>query len=114
MLSGMKKRGLEGQIDRIKGEIAELGPLRPGTLYQHTSVCGKPGCRCGRKSKPERHGPYHYLSYTLQGKSHTEFVTKGRLREVKQQVRNYQRLMALVQSLVEKNLRLCKRLRRDS
>ena len=34
-------------------------------------MCGKPECRCVRRKDPIKHGPYHYLSYTFEGKSHT-------------------------------------------
>ena len=64
----MSTKTFQRSIARIKREIIELGHLRPGTLYSRYSVCGKPGCRCARKRKPLKHGPYHYLSYTFAGK----------------------------------------------
>jgi hypothetical protein len=106
MLSDMKKsRGqLERQIARVQGEIASLGPLRPGTLYSRPNVCGRPGCRCGRAKNPVKHGPYHYLSYTFQGKSHTEFVSEKDLPKVQEQVRNYSKLRELLERLVACNI----------
>jgi hypothetical protein len=104
----MNRNNLRRKIERIKHRIAALGPLRPGTLYKRESVCGKPGCRCSRRRKPVRHGPYHYLSYTFEGKSHTEFVPADQVDRVKEQVRNYTRLMALVRSLVDCSIKLAK------
>ena len=102
----MSTKTLQRSIARIKREIIELGPLRPGTLYSRYSVCGKPGCRCARKRKPLKHGPYHYLSYTLDGKSHTEFVSAEQLKKVRKEVRNYNRLMKLVRQLVANSMKL--------
>lgn len=103
---------LERRVARIQAELAGLGPARPGNLYERFSVCGKPGCRCGRKREPIKHGPYHYLSYTFEGKSHTEFVAKSRLAEVEAEVANYRRLMELVRELVATNIELS-RLRKE-
>ena len=114
MLSDMNasRRKLEGEIAKVQREIAALGPLRPGTLYSRLNVCGKPGCRCCRPDNPVKHGPYHYLSYTFKGKSHTEFVSKRDLAEVTEQVRTYTTLRRLVARLVECNIELA-RLRKE-
>lgn len=88
----MSTKPHQRSIERIKDQIAQLGPLRPGTLYTRYSVCGKPGCRCARKRKPVKHGPYHYLSCTFEGKSYTEFVPAERLQQVRTEVSNYNRL----------------------
>jgi hypothetical protein len=96
----MSTNSEKDRIRKIKRQISRLGPLRPGTLYSRYSVCGKSGCRCARKRNPQKHGPYHYLSYTFGGKSYTEFVPADRLEQVRQQVSNYNRLMQLVKELV--------------
>jgi hypothetical protein len=106
MLSGMKKTELERRIRKIQEEMARLGRLRPGTLYSRLNVCGRPGCKCGRKKDPEKHGPYHYLSYTYRGRSHTEFVKERELEDVRREVRTYERLMELVKALVDANWEL--------
>lgn len=110
MLSDMKttRKKLHGEIARIQREMAALGPLRPGNLYSRHSVCGKPGCRCCRAEGPVPHGPYHYLSYTFKGKSHTEFVSKRDLAEVRQQVCTYKKLRRLLERLVECNIELAR------
>lgn len=105
MLSDMSMRKLEKIIEKIKKEIAVLGALRPGTLYKRHSVCGKPGCRCSRSKKPIKHGPYHYLSYTFNGKSYTEFVPQEKVETIKEEVRNYDKLMKLVKMLIDCNIK---------
>ena len=108
MLSDMSKKDIQERIDRIKRDLANLGPLRPGTLYTRYSVCGKPGCRCVRKKKPIKHGPYHYLSYTFKGRSYTEFVPKAQLKKVKEEVNNYHKLMRSINSLIENSIKLAR------
>jgi hypothetical protein len=107
MLSEMSEDHLSRRLAEVKQEIIGLGLVRPGTLYERLNVCGRRGCRCGRKENPVKHGPYHYLSYTRGGKSHTEFVRQGEVDVVKEQVANYQRLMELVDELVDVSLELC-------
>lgn len=104
----MDEKTLQKRIDRVKREMAGLGPLRPGTLYTRYSVCGKPGCRCTRKKKPAKHGPYHYLSYTFEGKSYTEFVPAKQLQVVRNQVNNYNRLMKLLKMLIDSSIKLAR------
>jgi hypothetical protein len=83
------------RIAQIKTELAQLGPLRPGHLSQQYNVCGTPGCRC-KAEPPEKHGPYYQISYTWQGKSTSQSVRRENLTAVQQQLRNYERLRALV------------------
>lgn len=113
MLSGMNKKKLENKIAGIKQAIAGLGHLRPGTLYERYSVCGKKGCRCSRAKMPQEHGPYHYLSYTFEGKSHTEFVSARRVADVKNELRNYGELMRLVKELIDCSISLAKLRRKE-
>ena len=114
MLSDMDARTqkLEAEIAMLLRQIAALGPLRPGTLYSRLNVCGKPGCRCCRPNNPIKHGPYHYLSYTFKGKSHTEFVAERDLPEVAEAVRAYNEFRRLAERLVECNIALA-RLRKE-
>jgi len=108
MLSVMSHKQVQKKIRQIQRKLADLGPLRPGTLYERPNVCGKPGCRCKREKNPVLHGPYHYLSYTFEGKSHTEFVSQKEVPKVRQEIHNYERLVKLVKQLVKYNLQLAK------
>jgi hypothetical protein len=92
---GIRQQALEEKIQKIKDQIVALGDLRPGALSEQYNVCGNPRCRC-KADPPLKHGPYHQLSFTLNGKSTTQFVRKDDVSEVRKQVRNYQRLRQLV------------------
>jgi hypothetical protein len=90
---------LQRRIAQIKAELAQLGPLRPGHLSQQYNVCGTPGCHC--KTEPfRRHGPYYQISYTWQGQSRSEFVRLENLGAVQEQLRNFERLRALVEEWI--------------
>jgi hypothetical protein len=91
----MTEREIDHRINAIKNELAALGPLHPGSISRQYNVCGNPTCRC--KADPaQRHGPYYQLSYGHQRKSTSTFVREPELAAVEQQLRNYERLRALV------------------
>lgn len=90
-------QALERKIEKIKHQIAALGPLRPGSLSQQFNVCGKADCRC-KVTPPRKHGPYYQLSYNWQGRSSTHFVRREHLQIVQEQLRNYRRLRDLVET----------------
>ena len=93
-------RLLKRQIDKVKRDLMQLNGLRMGSLSEQYNVCGTPGCRC-KASPPEKHGPYHQLSYTRKGKSTTRFIRKPNLATVKRQLRNYARLRSLVDRWID-------------
>jgi hypothetical protein len=101
----------QAKIATIKAALAALGDLRPGTLSEQFNVCGNPGCRC-KATPPRKHGPYHQVSFTWQGKSQTQFVRREDVPAVRKQLRNYQRLRALVDAWISAGLELS-RVRRD-
>lgn len=103
---------LEARITTIKAAIMGVGALRPGTLSAQYNVCGKPGCRC-KADPPQKHGPYYQVSFTWQGKSHSEFVRRDEVAAVRRQVRNYQRLRALVDAWIAAALELSRRRRHE-
>jgi hypothetical protein len=86
---------LQARIQSIKGEIAALGDLRPGTLSLQYNICGNPRCRC-KADPPLKHGPYPQISFAWHGKSTTQFVREDDVEEVRQQLENYRRLRDLV------------------
>ncbi|MGH7772905.1 MAG: DUF6788 family protein [Candidatus Binatia bacterium] len=101
----ISRQSLPARIEKIKGEIAGLGDLRPGALSQQYNACGNPRCRC--KEDPSlRHGPFYQLSYTWHGKSTTRHVRKDDVAQVKQQLRNYHRLRKLLDRWVTLGMEL--------
>ena len=91
---------LETQIEKIKGELAQLGDLRPGSLSKQYNVCGNPKCKC-KATPPKKHGPYYQLSSTRKGKSRSKFVQKEDVGVVRAQLKNYAKLRKLTERWVD-------------
>lgn len=84
---------LERRIEKIKEALAGLGDMRPGSLSIQTRKWG---------------GQYRQLSYTHQGKGHTEYVQDHRLKDVRRQLANHRKFKALTQEWVTLAIELCK------
>src|SRR6266498_1568919 len=77
------------RLHRIQAQLAQLGPMRPGTLTR-------------QYRRPERkQGAYYQLSYTYQMKSRTEYVPKGEVAWVRQEIAVYQRYKRLTAQWIE-------------
>jgi hypothetical protein len=98
---------VEARIERIKGEIAKLDRIHPGSLSQQYNVCGQAHCRC-KADPPQRHGPYHQVSFTWRGKNTSRFVRKDDLARVTRELKNYERLRALTDEWIELSMELTK------
>ena len=88
------------QIERVKGQLAALGDLRPGSLSTQYNVYGTPGCRC-KATPPEKHGPYDQVSFTRKGKSSSKFVRKEDLAAVRRELKNYEVMKTLVDRWID-------------
>jgi hypothetical protein len=88
------------QIEKVKGQLAALGDLRPGSLSTQYNVCGTPGCRC-KATPPEKHGPYYQVSFTRKGKSSSKFVRKEDLNTVRRELKNYEVMKTLVDRWID-------------
>lgn len=96
---------MEARINRIKKQLSELGELRPGSLSEQYSSCGKKGCRC-QADPPDKHGPYYQISFTRHGKSSSQFVRKEEVTAAKDQLANYARLRDLIDQWIDVSLEL--------
>lgn len=106
---------MEKRIEEIKGKLALIGEMRPGSLNQPLTVCGRSNCHCMAAKRPRKHGPYYQLSYVHQGKSTSQFIRKERVGAVRLQLANYKRFKALTAEWVDIALTLAKeRLRADN
>lgn len=84
---------IERRIEKIKQALAQLGPMRPGSLSAQQRTWG---------------GEYLQLSYTHQGKGHTEYVPKENKRAVERQLAAYRKFRELTQEWISLSLELCK------
>jgi len=97
----MTHQQLAARLARIQAELVALGSIHPGSLSTQYNVCGTPGCACKDPKHPQKHGPYHQLSYTWRGKSTTRFVRPGRVAILKAKLARYQRFRALTAEWVD-------------
>ena len=105
MTTERRQAHLEAKIHTLKLELMALGALRPGTLSEQYNVCGKAGCAC-KADPPRKHGPYAQVSFTWQGRSHTQFLRREHVATMRQQLRTYARLRALVEAWIAAGLEL--------
>lgn len=88
-MTQLKLTRIVNSIAKVKKQIYEMGDLRPGSLTQQK-----------RKSKAA-YGAYWHLSYTHDGKGHTEYVRSEAIAQVKAEVKNYQRYRKLSDQLIK-------------
>lgn len=74
---------IERRIGKIKGELAEIGEMRPGSLTKQY------------KDPEAQSGPYYQLSYTLDMKSRTDYIRRECVSDIRRQIRNYKRFKKL-------------------
>ena len=112
MKANSSPQAIEQRIQQIRIDLATLGDMRPGSLSQQYNVCGKSGCRCKARPKPQRHGPYYKVSYVFRGRFTSRFVAREQVKIVRAQLANYKRLRKLTEAWVEMALRLAKEKRK--
>lgn len=94
-----RSKQIERRIETIKRDLATVGDMRPGSLSIQTRGWG---------------GEYGQLSYTHQGKGHTEYVPKDKRKTVQKQLANYAKFRKLTQEWVNLGIELCRlKLRTD-
>ena len=95
------KKQLEKEIEKVKHQILEVGPMHPGSVSQQYQVCGNPNCKCMNKENPQRHGPYYKLAYVYHGKPVCRFVRAACVTEMKEQLANYKTFRSLMDKWIE-------------
>jgi hypothetical protein len=96
---------LTDTIQHIKADLLTLGDLRPGALSEQYNTCRTPGCRC-KADPPQRHGPYHQLSYSHHGRSRTENIRPEHIDTVNAQIANYHTLRDLIDQWIDAAIEL--------
>lgn len=73
-MKGQTITALDLQIEQIKRELQNVGPMRPGSLTKQYRL------------PQQQVGPFYQLSYTHQMKGHTRYVRPQFVSEVSQQI----------------------------
>lgn len=93
--------------ESIKGQIASLGDLRPGSLAGRYRKCGKPNCHCALRGS-RGHGPSWSLTRQVDGKTLTRIIPPGEpVERTRQQVAEYRRFRQLSEELVQVSEQIC-------
>jgi hypothetical protein len=98
----------EQHIALIKRRIAELRPFLPGSISEQYNVCGKAGCACKSPLKPQKHGPYYQLSFSVRGKSSSMFVPQNAVDEARRRTARYRQFKDLCFELVAAYVQLAR------
>ena len=85
----------ENRFETLKASLADLGPIRRGTVLRRFVRCGSAGCRC-RADPPQLHGPYYEWTRKVKGKTVSVRVTEEQARLLKQWIANARRLDKIV------------------
>ena len=88
---------LESKIAKLKCELVELGPMRPGSLTRQV-----------RRKENKPYGEYWHLSYTHAGKGRTEYVPPVCVQLITEEIENYRRFKSLLEKLLSYSIELSK------
>ncbi len=92
---------LESEIAAIKQKLLKLGPMHPGSVSRQYQVCGNPACKCMHPKKPQKHGPYHKLSYVYRGKPVCRFVRAACVDAMNERLATYKEFRSLMDQWIE-------------
>jgi len=80
---------IENRIEKLRGRLAKIGDMRPGTLSVQY------------RNPTEKKNPFHQISYTHKGKSHSEYVRTENVQTISREIEAYKRFRAITQQLIE-------------
>jgi len=102
----MQQEELLKKIKEIKKQILKIGEMRPGRISKQFNVCGTPKCKCKDKKNPQKHGPYHYLSFNYGKKDSTQFIRHEFVPMVKAQTDEYRKFKKLIDAWIKLSIKL--------
>jgi len=72
-------------VGELAIQLAQLKPMRRGSLSERYVKCSKPGCRCAERAEA-RHGPYYSLTRAVGGRTQSRLVSPPQAEVVRRQV----------------------------
>jgi hypothetical protein len=88
----------EEQIERIIGQLGEIGHVLPGSIVERYNRCGKAACRC-KADPPQLHGPYRQWTNNTGGDSTTRLLSTEQVERYRSWFEEARRLRELVREL---------------
>jgi len=92
-----KQQQIEANIKKAKAAINDLGRMRPGSLSHQARARGQQYCQ---------------LSFSHNGKGHTEYVRPDHVAQVERELRNYRQFRELMKEWIGLEIELSKITRR--
>ena len=93
-----KQQRIEAKIEKTKAAINALGRMRPGSLSHQARARGQQYCQ---------------LSFSHNGRGHTEYVRPDHVAQVERELRNYRRFLELMREWIGQEIELSKLNRRQ-
>jgi hypothetical protein len=81
----MKNEPVPSPLRKLAAELADVKPMRRGSLSERMVKCSQPGCSC-REDPNARHGPYFSLTRAVRGKTQSRLLTKEQATVARQQI----------------------------
>ena len=88
-MSQKRVQQIERRIERIKGALSHIGPMRPGSLTRQY------------KDRKNKTGAYWQISYTRQMKSRTEYVRAEWVEAIRRQIATHKRFKRLIDQWID-------------
>lgn len=85
------------QLAEAKTALAQLGPMRPGTLSQQFK---RPG---------QKNGPYWQLSYTFRQRRYGRYIRPNETDGLREMIANFKRFKTLVDLCIELSIQIADR-----
>ncbi len=85
---------IEEKIARVKKQLAELGPMRPGSVSRQY------------RDPKEKKRPFYQISYTHRMKSRSEYVRPENLAAIRAETANFRKFRKLVERWTDLSLEL--------
>jgi hypothetical protein len=96
-------RSLLRERRELTKELTSLSFVIRGSYFERFSTCSRPNCAC---HEGKRHGPRAYVS-VVRGRSQKQhYVPKDQVDTVREGIRQYQRLLEIVDRVTAINLEL--------
>jgi hypothetical protein len=95
--------------EALKRAVAELGPIRRGSVLRRFMPCGKAGCCC-QADPPQLHGPYHEWTRKVRGKTVSVRLTQPKAKAIQEWIANARRLEQIIADMEAVSFRITERL----
>ena len=80
-------------------------PLLPGSISTAISRCGKEGCACRHRSRPQLHGVYYRWTGFIEGKRTTRTISPEIARECQRRIKRFRKLQRQLDALLTQALK---------